>query len=194
MRKIIILSVLILGIGLSSYGQSKKLLRTYGITQKTETVVKYKDGEAQDPYVSEVERYNKRGDWIERIDYQKDGGVKRRDVRNYDKRLLIEEIQDKPQEKEWTEKTPSYKHRVYTFNKKSDLIEDKELSRKGRVKQLRVYTYNKYGDRITRTTTDGEGVLETTENYTYDKKGFRVERRTLSATGELMEVKTYTYE
>lgn len=194
MRKFIILFVLSLGIGFSGYSQSKKLLRTYGITKKTETVVKYDNGVAQEPYVSEVEMYDNKGEWIERIDYQKDGGIKKRLVRAYDKRLLIEEIEDKPQEKEWTEKTPSYDHRVYTFNKNRDLIEEKDLSRKGAVKRKRVYTYNKYGDAITRTTTDKEGKGVSIENYTYDKKGFRIERHTLSSTGELIEVKTYTYE
>ena len=194
MRKFIIFFILSLGIGFSGYSQSKKLLRTYGITKKTEKVVKYDDGNAQDPYVSEVEMYDKRGEWIERIDYQKDGGIKKRLVRAYDKRLMIEEIDDRPQEKEWTETTPSYKHWVYKFNKKSDLMEEKELSRKGAIKRKRVYTYNKYGDAVTRTTTDKQGEIETIENYTYDKKGFRVERRTVNSTGKLLEVKTYTYE
>lgn len=194
MRKFIILFILSMGIGLSGYSQSKKLLRTYGITKKTETVVKYKDGSPQDPYVSDIERFDKRGEWVERIDYNKSGDIKKREVRSYDKRLLVEEIQDKPQEKEWTETTPSYKHRVYSFNKKSDLMEEKDLSRKGNLKRKRTYTYNKYGDRITRTTTDKQGEIETIENYSYDKKGFRVERRTLNGAGELMEVKTYTYE
>ena len=194
MKKLIVLFILCMGIGFSGYSQSKKLLRTYGITKRTETVVKYNDGKTQDPYVSEVERFDKRGEWIERIDYQKDGGIKKREVRLYDKRLIVEEIDDRPQEKEWTETTPSYKHRVYTFNKKRDLLEEKELSRKGAVKRKRVYTYDKYGDALTRTTTDKEGNVESIENYLYNKKGFRLERRTLSSTGELLEVKTYTYD
>lgn len=194
MKKIIILVIVCMGIGFSGYSQSKKSLRTYSITKKTETVLKYKNGKAQDPYVSEVEVFDKNGEWIERIDFDKDGSIKKREVRKYNKRLLVEEIQDKPQEKEWTETTPSYKQRVYTFNKKADLMEEKDLSRKGEVKRKRVYTYNKYGDRMTRTTTDKHGEVESIDNYTYDKKGFREERRTLNGAGELLEVKSYTYE
>src|SRR5690554_2686503 len=192
MKKFIILLFFSFLVGVSGYGQSIKLLRTYGITKKTETVVKYDNGVAREPYVSEVEMYDKNGEWIERMDFQKDGGIKKRSVRVYHKRMLVEEIEDEPREKEWTESTPSFDHRVYVYNKKRDLIEERDLSRKGAVKRKRVYTYNKYGDTIDRTTTDREGNVESIEHYTYDKKGFRVERRTVSSSGELMEVKTYT--
>lgn len=194
MKNLIILLIFIVGTGFSGYSQSKKLLRTYGITKKTETVVKYKDGKAEDPYVSEVEMYDKNGEWIERIDYEKDGAIKKREVRKYQKGILVEEIQDKPQEKDGSGKSSSYKHRVYVYNKKLDLMEEMDMSRKGEVKQKETYTYNKYGDVDTRIKTDKDGKQESIENYTYDKKGFKDERRTLSTAGELLEVKSYSYE
>lgn len=193
MRKGSILCILFLGIGIASFAQSKKKLRTYNITKKIETVVKYPDGVPGEPYISDTETYNKDGEWIERINYQKNGDVKRREVRRYEKGIIVEEIKDEPQEKEWTEKTPAYKHRVYSF-KKQDLIEERDLNRKGEVKEKKVYEYNKYGDEISETTTGKKGELVQTETYTYDNRGFKKEKRTVNAAGELLEVKTYSYE
>lgn len=193
MRKVALLICLALITSLSGYSQSKKKLRTYGITKKTETIVKYDGGVASEPYVSEVEKFDSDGEWIERIDYQKDGDIKKREMRRYEKGILVEELEDKPQEKEWIEKTPEFRHRVYTFDK-DKLIEERELNRKGEVKEKQVYTYNKYGDLITEITTDKKGELVETQTYTYDDKGLKKEKRTVLANGELIEIKTYTYE
>lgn len=193
MKKGTILCLLFLSMVMASFAQSKKKLRTYGITKKTETLVKYENGVAGEPYVAETESYDADGEWIERVDYQKSGGIKTREVRRYEKGNIVEEIKDEPQEKEWTEKTPDYKHRVYVFDK-DKLMEERELNRKGELKEKKVYTYNKYGDEISEVTTDDKGELEQTETYTYDDKGFKKEKRTVDAAGELIEIKTYTYE
>lgn len=188
-----ILCLLFVTIGIASFAQSKKKLRTYGITKKIETLVKYENGVASEPYVSETESYNSDGEWIERVDYQKNGDVKTREVRRFENGIIVEEIKDQPQEKEWTEKTPAYKHRVYVFEKEN-LMEERDLNRKGEVKEKKVFEYNKYGDEISETTFDKNGELEQTRTYSYDNKGFKKERRTVTAAGELIEIKTYTYE
>lgn len=193
MKKGLILSFLFLSFGMVSFAQSKKKLRTYGVTKKIETLIKYENDVAGDPYVSETESYNSDGEWIERIDYQKSGDIKTREVRKYERGIIVEEIKDEPQEKEWTEKTPAYKHRVYIFEK-DNLTEESDLNRKGEVKEKKVYQYNKYGDEISETSTDKKGDLIQTETYTYDDKGFKKEKRTVNAAGELTEIKTYTYE
>jgi len=193
MTKARILCLLFLSIGVASFAQSKKKLRTYGITKKIETLIKYDDGVAGEPYISETESYNADGEWIERVDYQKNGGIKTREVRRYENGIIVEELKDEPQEKEWTEKTPAYKHRVYIFQKEN-MIEERDLNRNGEIKEKKVYEYNKYGDEISETTTDKNGELVQTETYTYDNKGFKKEKRTVTAAGELIEIKTYTYE
>ena len=193
MTKARILCLLFLSIGIASFAQSKKKLRTYGITKKIETLIKYDDGVAGEPYISETESYNADGEWIERVDYQKNGGIKTREVRRYENGIIVEELKDEPQEKEWTEKTPAYKHRVYIFQKEN-MIEERDLNRNGEIKEKKVYEYNKYGDEISETTTDKNGELVQTETYTYDNKGFKKEKRTVTAAGELIEIKTYTYE
>ncbi len=193
MRNIALIISLVFITSMSGYAQSKKKLRTYGITKKIETLVKYDDGLANEPYISEVEIYNSDGKWIERMDYQKDGDIKKRSMRRYEKEILVEELEDKPQEKEWIEKTPAYKHAVFIF-KKDNLIEERELNRKGEVKEKKVYEYNKYGDEISETTTDKNGELVQTETYSYDNRGFKKEKRTSNATGELIEIKIYSYE
>ncbi len=176
-----------------AYGQSKKKLRTYGITQKTESIIKYEGGVAVEEYISELERFDENGEWIERVDYQKDGDIKRRELRKYVKGIVVEEIDDEPLEKEWTEKTPDYKHEVFVYDKE-ELLEVHELNRKGEIKEKKVYEYNKYGDLITETTTGKEGELLEVETYSYDDKGLKTEKKTLNGKGELIEIKSYSYE
>lgn len=175
------------------HAQSKKKLRTYNITRKTETITKYENGKPGEPYVSQYEVFNKDGEWIEKVDLQKDGDVKKREVRKYDGTRIVEEIKDEPLEKEWLEKTPDYDHRRYTFDKE-DLTKEEKLNRKGEVKETKVYTYNKYGDVIEERTLDKNGDLEEKEVFTYDNRGLKDEKRTFDKEGELLEVKKYTYE
>ncbi|NEN25049.1 hypothetical protein G3O08_16230 [Cryomorpha ignava] len=193
MKKGSILCILFLSFGIVSFAQSKKKLRTYGITKKIETLIKYEGGVASESYISETESYNSDGEWIERLDFQKSGDIKKREIRRYENGILVEELKDEPQEKEWIEKTPAYKHHVYVFEK-DILMEDSELNRKGEVKEKKVYEYNKYGDEMAETTTDKNGELVQTETYSYDNKGFKKEKRTVNAAGELIEIKTYSYE
>ena len=192
MRFRILIMLLFLSVSFA-YGQSKKKLRTYGITQKTESITTFEDGIAADPYVSELERYDEDGEWIERIDYQKDGDIKRREIRKYVDGNVVEEIDDEPQEKEWTEKTPDYKHELFVYDKE-ELLEVHELNRKGEVKEKKLFEYNKYGDLIKETTTGKDGEILEVETYLYDNKGFKIEKKTRNSRGELVETKTYTYE
>lgn len=194
MKKQVLFILVFLGMTLSGYSQSKKMLRTYGISQRTTTVQKFENETPLKAYVTKIERYDKRGEWIEKIDYQKDGEIKKHEIRDYHKRLLTNEVLDFPLEKEWVENTPSYDRRVYVYNKKRLLIEDKDLSRKGNVKQRREYTHNKYGDVVSRKTFDKDGELRWTDFYTYDKKGFRTEQKRIGQNGETVEIRTYTYE
>lgn len=173
--------------------QSKKKLRTYGISKKTETIVKYKDGKEEKEYVSQYEKYNDEGEWIEKVDLQKGGEIKKREVRKYDGDRIIEEIKDEPLEKEWTEKTPAYNQQRYTFAK-DNLVKKEDVNRKGEVKETKVYTYNKFGDQMEEITTDKNGDLVQKEVYTYDKRGLKTEKRTFDKSGELLEVKKYMYE
>lgn len=193
MKKRLAFCILFLTISMVSSSQLKKNLRTYGIIKKTETIVKYKDDLPEPSYISDVEKYNKQGEWIERIEHEKDGSIKKREVRRYNNGLIVEEIIDEPLKKEWIEKTPAYQHRTYSFDKK-DLVEERKLNKKGELKEKTVFKYNKYGDVISETTTDKNGDLVETVTYTYDKRGFKKNRKTVNADGKLIEIKTYDYE
>lgn len=195
MKKYIIIFFFFLGMTMVANAQSKKMLRTYGITKRTTTTEKFNDNnEALPSFVSQIERYDKNGEWVEKIDYQENGEIKKHEKRSYHNRLLIDESVDRPQEKEWTEKTPSYDRRIYVYNKKRQLIEDRDVSRKENIKQRREYLYNKYGDVIERKVFDKTNELRYTDFYSYDKKGFRTKRKRVSANGKTLEIRTYAYE
>ncbi len=71
-----------IGFNTAMSGQSKKALRTFGVTQKVETVVEYdKKGEEKARYIKEEEFYNSNGEWERKLKYSKDGELKNEELR-----------------------------------------------------------------------------------------------------------------
>lgn len=186
MKRLTLLPVLILFISSISHAQSDKKVRTYAISKKTETVTEYDDGKEESTFVLQYEKYNKEGEWIEKVEYEDDGAIKKREVRKYDGNRIVEEILDEPQKS-------NYDHVRYTFDK-DVLIKKEELNRDGEVKETKIYTYNKYGDLIEELKLDEDGDIDEKEVYVYDNRGLKIEKRTYNKSDELIEVKKYTYE
>lgn len=185
------ISVLLVMLCFGATGQSKKLLRTYGITKKTETTIKFKKGVEEEQYVSEYEVYDENGEWIEFVDYTSDGEIKMRETRKYVKGNLVEETEDKPKGDKAEE--PSYKHKTFQYVK-GDVVMEESFDKEGVLKSRTTYTYTKFGDVATETKYDEEGNIEENIVYEYDDRGFKTVKRQLNGEGVLEEIKRYAYE
>jgi hypothetical protein len=174
-------------------GQSKKLIRTYGITTVTETVIEYEDEVEKRQYVSERIKFDKRGEWIEKTTFEKDGSVELRLSRKYDRDILIEEVEEEAPQKEKKAKDASFKKDTYVYDK-ADLKEHRRYEADGKLKWTLLFTYNKYGDKVREEKLDENGNLEEVEVFFYDNRGFKTSKITTDKDGVMTEKKMYTYE
>ena len=186
----LIISILFLGSDLLA---QKKLRRTYGITKMTETTVIYTDGNEINRYVSEYEVYNDDGEWIEKVDLLPDGRIKKREVRKYDKDLVIEEIEDEPINRGMVERKADYDHEKYYYDK-DDLIKIEEYNRSGELIEYTEFIFNRFGDLDEERKYSGEQNLLKVEKLEYDDRGFEIRKDTYDASEILVESKIYTYE
>jgi len=171
----------------------KKLRRTYGITKMTETTVIFTDGNEINRYVSEYEVYNDDGEWIEKVDLLPNGQIKKKEIRKYDKDVLIEEIVDEPINRGMVERKADYDREKYYYDK-DDLVKEEEYNREGELTDYTEFIYNKYGDLEEESKYDGKGNLRQVEIYEYDDRGLEISKKTYNASEILVESKIYTYE
>lgn len=174
-------------------GQSKKLIRTYGITTMTETVFEYENEEEKRQYVSERIKFNKKGEWVETTAFKKDGSVERYRSRTYVKGLLVEEVEEEGPKKEKKAKEASFTKDTYVYDK-ADLKEQRRYEADGELKWIILFTYNKFGDKVREEKLDEKGNLKEVEVFFYDDRGFRTSKVTTDKAGVMTEKKTYTYE
>lgn len=185
------ISILMAMLCLCCMSQSKKLLRTYGVTKKTETTIKLEDGVEAKEYVSEYELYDENGEWIEFIDYTSKGEIKSRETRKYVKGNLVEQSKEKPLGDK--EQKPSYKRKVFQYVKRNvSMVES--FDKEGILKSRTTYTYNKFDDVATEMKYDGDGNKVESIIYEYDDRGFKIEKRQLNNDGVIEEIKRYAYE
>lgn len=193
MRAIICIVALFVGYGNVS-GQSSKTIRTYGITKKTETVVKYKGDLEIARYIEEIEFYNAEGDWVEKFTYASGGELKLHEKRTYEDNEVIEEITIDANGSGIKEaKPPSYERVQYVYEK-DDLMSETHLSEDGEVVERKDFVYNNLGDLVEEITKDAAGNLVERETIEYNNRGLKVVKRTFDMSDVLLEEKIYAYE
>ena len=189
-RITLILFVLFVVIG-QSFAQSKKLIRTYSVTEKIETTIKYADGVEVKRYVSEQTGFDSNGEWIELIDYNSKGDIKSHETRQFVKGVLVTKMKDVRIPK--SEGKVKYERSTFQYVKGNVVM--KESFDKGNTLIKRtVYAYNKFGDLELETKMDGEGIIKKRIAYQYNDRGFRSEKQISNGQDEVVEIKLYAYE
>jgi hypothetical protein len=173
--------------------QSGKQVRTYGIKAVTETVIEYEDGKEVSTYISSREVFDKRGEWIERTSFKKDGSLDVRTTRKYDRGEIVEETEEEGPQNEKKGHDGDYKKETYVYDK-GDVMEKNRYDKEGNLEWREVYTYNKYGDKVREERLTGSGKLKEVEVFTYDLRGLRTAKITTDSDGQIIEKSTYAYE
>lgn len=189
-RGVVILFLSLL-LGINAFGQSKKLIRTYSIESKTETTVKYDNGEETKRYVSETEKYNEDGERIEFVDYNSKGEIKSQEHFVYVKGRLVEEIKDKRIAK-GAGKT-SFEKSTYQYVKDKVVMKE-TFDADGNLKKRTTYSYNKFGDLELELKMDSDGQVKKQIQYEYDNRGLKIKKTITNAAGVVLEEKHYKYE
>jgi len=188
---LLIFSLLVAGF---SFGQSSKIIRTYGIKKKTETIVKY-DGETEVArYVDEVEIYNDEGDWVEKLTYSSGGELKLHEKRVYEDDEVIDETTiDLNGSGIKSAEPPAFERVLFTYEK-GDLVLEKSVSADGEIIEQKEFTYNKLGDLTEVVTKSGNGEVLERETTEYDNRGLKVLVRVCDSKGAILKEKIFQYE
>jgi len=161
--KNLIMTLLAFCICSASFSQKKKDIKKDKIKSTTETITKIENGKEvtyKDSYTS----FDKNGNIIEEINYNKDGTVKKRHTSRFD------DGKNKTEEIEY------------------EGVDGKAIQKKHQ------YSYNSKGDKILEITYDGAGKLIKKEVYTYNSLGLRDEKKVYDAKNVLIESHKYSYE
>lgn len=151
---LIILSVPVLG-------QSAKKAREYNI--KTKTVVKTVEQNGVPLTFNEtVEQFNKNGKTTSKIEYSKNGKVKKERTFKYDSfGNLIEET-------EKDTKDATYFITKYTYNADGDKITETKTDGDGNLIEKSTYAYDKRGLRTEKKDFEASGVLKSLRKINYE--------------------------
>jgi hypothetical protein len=177
--------------------QSKKDIRLYKIKGVTETTVVYEGGKEVANYRSEVKKFDKEGNTIEDITYNRDGSVRRKEAAKYSGKDKVEEVaQDVNNQKKNDDEDDDggkYKHITWKYNTTGDKTEEVWYNEKGGVIKKIVFTYNARGDRQSEITYDAAGKVTKKIVYTYDAKGLRTDKKVYGPGDVLQKHIKYTY-
>ncbi|MCA6363177.1 MAG: hypothetical protein IM638_09065 [Bacteroidetes bacterium] len=181
---------------LTATAQSKKDIRLYKIKGVTETTIIYEGGKETANYRSEVKKFDKDGNTIENITYNRDGSVRRKEAAKYVGKDKVEELsQDVNIQKKNDDdnEDAKYKHTTSKYNTNGDKTEEIWYNEKGAVLKKELYTYNARGDRLTETTYDAAGKVTRKIVYTYDAKGLKTDKKVYGPGDVLQKHVKYTY-
>lgn len=175
-------------------GQSSKTIRTYGITKKTETVVKYRDGVEVARFTEEVEHYNAEGDWVEKFIFSAGGELKLYQKRVYENDEVVDEVTEDLNGSGMKEARPPSFERVQYVYDKDDVVMETKISEDGKKLEQKEMVYNKLGDLVEVIATDGDGALITRELTEYNNKGLKTRERLVDSAGAVLKEKIFVYE
>lgn len=196
MRNLLLLALVCL-FATNIQAQSKKDIRLYKIKGVTETTLVYEGGKEVANYRSEVKKFDKEGNVIENVTYNRDGSVRRKEAAKYSGKDKIEEVaQDVNNQKKSDndeDDNDKYKHITWKYNSNGDKTEEIWYNEKGAVIKKIVFAYNARGDRQSEITYDAAGKVQKKIVYTYDAKGLRTDKKVYGPGDVLQKHIKYTY-
>ncbi len=175
------------------FSQSSKKVKNFRIKSTTEWIILYNGNEKLEPRKDTYTAFDKEGNVIEKIEYNKDGSVKKKETSVFDsKGNLMEESSFEPKaEKE--SKEANNKKISYKYNASNDKTEENVYDTEGKLIKKILYTYNRNGDKSVELTMDANSKVLKKSIYTYDSKGLKLERKNYNGDNVLESVKKYDY-
>ena len=176
------------------WAQSSKKVKNFRIKSTTEWITVYSSDEKSEPRKDAYTAFDKDGNTIEKIDYNKDGTIRRRETAKFDsKGNTLEETSFEAKNEKESKDSNNNKKTTYKYNAGDDKTEENVFDGEGKLIKKTVYTYNRNGDKSAEVTMDASGKVLKKSIYTYDAKGLKAERKTYNGDNALESVKKYEY-
>ena len=142
------------------FSQGKKDIKTYKIKATSENVTATEGGKDisfRDSYTA----FDKNGNTLEDIQYNKDGTVKKKITTKYDSN------KNKTEEVEY-DGTGVIKKHLYSYNSKGDKTLEVTYDGSGKLIKKEVYLYNNKGLKVEKKIYDANNTLLETHKFTYE--------------------------
>ncbi|MCK9254972.1 MAG: hypothetical protein M0Q45_06710 [Bacteroidales bacterium] len=158
--KTIVLSFLIL-FSLQTFGQKAKELRKYNIKTKSVEKTIEKDGE-KITFIETEEIYNKNGKILSKIEYSRNGEVKKKNIYKYDGFGNVIE------EEEYDAKKENHFFYKYSYNADGKKISQLKSDIDGKLIEKSVYSYDRRGLRTEKKEFDAKGEFKSIRKISYE--------------------------
>ncbi|MFN8355939.1 MAG: hypothetical protein U0Y10_15905 [Spirosomataceae bacterium] len=159
MRKIILW--LLVAYPVVSLAQSKKEVKKFDITSTTETVTETIDGK-EVTHNDLIKKFDKHGNEIEEINYDKVGKLKERFVRKFDKN------DNKIEEVTFDGNNHQTKKEIYKYDELGEKSEEYEYDAKNVLVSKSVFVLDRRGLKSEKRTYDAKGKLIQIKRYRYE--------------------------
>ncbi len=186
MKKFILVATFIVA-SVAGFGQSKKEAKANKIKSTTVWQADNENGKAN-TYKDSYEEFDKNGNTVSKIEYAKDGSIKKQETYKFDA------YQNKTEETIFDLKDNTNKKKIYKYNATNDKTEETEYNSSGAVVKKTTYTYNSNGDKSSETITDASGNVTKKAVYNYNTKNLKNDKQTFNNANILESVKKYVYE
>lgn len=184
-----LLLLLVIGMILTSgiFAQSKKEVKKNGIKSVVESDIVVANGEEKT--VKRLEKkFDSAGNVLEKVSYDKQGVLKRKQVYEYNKKNQIQ------QRTVFDKDGKQVRRLVYDYNPDGQVNSEKNYGSTDELEWEEKTKYNGFGEMISKITADDKGNILKSITYTYDKKGMRTERMEIGDNGKLKDGKKYEYQ
>lgn len=172
----------------SCFSQSKKEAKANKIKSTTVWQADNENGKTN-TYKESYQEYDKNGNTITKIEYSKEGTIKKKETTVYDAN------QNKTAETEYDLKNNINKKKTYKYNALNDKTEEIEYNATtNAIIKKTTYTYNANGDKTGETITDASGNVTKKIVYNYNTKDLKNDKQTYTGSNVLESVKKWVYE
>ncbi len=181
------------------FSQSKKEVKKNKIKSISEFISVMENGKPVSYQLSYIV-FDKNGNTIENIEYNKDGSLKKKETCKYDSdnNKMEETCYSKKESKEPksnSENKVENTKTVYKYNANKDRIEDCEYDgTSGKLIRKQVYSYDKKGNKCLEETYNDENKLTKKIVCTFNNKGLKTKKEHYNEKGDLEVTKKYVYE
>jgi hypothetical protein len=173
--------------------QSRKQAKEYKIKSTTETTTLFENGKEGVTYKSSYKAFDKDGNVIEEVDYNKDGSTRKRVRTKYAGKEKSEEIVENNKSAKDNSEDPKYSRTTWKHNGNGDKVEETQYDQAGNIIQRTTFTYNSKGEKLMELTMDASGKIIRKEIYVYNAKGLKTEKKIYGPNDTLIKVIKYTY-
>jgi len=177
----------ILLVSFSAFGQSKKEIKNNKIKSIAVWQADVENGKTV-TYKDSYEEFDKQGRSILKIEYNKEGKIKRKKTAKFDS------FNNKIEVTEFDLKDSINIKKTFKYNALKDKTEETEYNSAGEVIKKTTFKYDDNGNKVSEITNNATGNVIKKVDFKYNEKNIKVEKHNYKGANKLESVRKWVYE